>query len=78
MIALLSQEEDTLGILVCDETFFDIDSVFSSENEFMWTMNHADTDEGEMVCCRKKGSSRESDGGAVGCSKGLTPLLILE
>ena len=41
-------------------------------------MNRADTVEGEMVCCRKKASPRERDGGAVGCSMGLTPLLILE
>ena len=60
------RKEDTLRILFSDEKFFDIDGVYNSENERVWTINRADADEGEVVSCRNKSSPRENNG-VVGC-----------
>ena len=59
------RKEDTL-IVFSDEKFFDIDGVYACRNERVSAINRADADEGEVVSCSNKISSRESDG-VVGC-----------
>ena len=72
--------EKILRISFSDEKFVDIDRVYNSERERVWTINRTDADESEVVSCRNKSSPRDSDG-VVGCScssKDLTLLVILD
>jgi hypothetical protein len=54
-----------LKILFSDEKFFDIDGVYNAQNDRVWAANHADAPQKVMVWL-----------GA--CSKGVTPLVILD
>ena len=56
---------DTLRILFSEKNS-DIDGVHNSYNEGVWTTIGADADEREVMSCRNKSSTRESNS-VVGC-----------
>ena len=64
-----------MKILFSDEKYFDIDGVYNSQNDRVWTVNHADTDEKGGVKQRRKHSQKVMVW-LVACSKGITLLVI--
>ena len=66
-----------MRILFSDEKFFDIDGVYNSQNDRVWAVDRADADKkGGMKQRRKSPQKLMVCLGA--CSKGITPLVILD
>ena len=53
------RKEDILRILFSDEKFFDIDDVYNVDNEHMWAINRADTNEKGGVMEKQEFSERK-------------------
>ena len=76
-VRLNFRKEDTLRMLFSDEKVFDLDGMYNAQNDRIWAVNREEAD--------KRGSIRQKRNfpqkvmiwlGA--CSKGLTPLIILD
>ena len=48
------RKEDTMKILFSDEKMFDIDGVYNSQNERIWTANHMEADAKDGIKRRRK------------------------
>jgi transposase len=71
------KKEDTLRILFSDEKLFDLDGVYSSQNDRVWAASRTEADEkGGKKQKRKFPQKVMVWLGA--CSEGLTPLIILD
>ena len=71
------RKEDTLIFLFSNEKMFDIDGVFNSQNERIWTPSRADADaKGGIKQIQKFPKKVMVRLG--GCSKGVSPLVIFE
>ena len=70
-------KEDTLRILFSDEKMFDLDGMYNAQNDRIWTVNREEADKrGGVQQTRKFPQKVMVWLGA--CSKGLTPLIILD
>ena len=65
-----------MKILFSDEKYFDIDDVYNSQNDRVWSINRADADEKGGVKQRRK-NPQKAMVWLGACSKGITPLVIL-
>ena len=65
-----------MKILFSDEKYFDIDGVYNSQNDRVWTVNRAVADEKAVVKQRRKHPQKVMVWLGA-CSKGTTPLVIL-
>ena len=70
------QKEDTWKILFSDETF-DIDGVYNTPNDRVWVVDRAGVDKNGGMQQRRKFPQKLMIWLGV-CSKGLTPLVILD
>ena len=64
-----------MKILFSDEKYFDIDGVYNSQNDRVWTVNCADADE-ESGAKQKRKHPQKVMVWLGACSKGITPLAI--
>ena len=48
------RKDDTMRILFSDEKFFDIDGVYDSRNDRVWTVDRADADKRGDIKQRRK------------------------
>ena len=71
------RKEETNRILFSDEKFFDIDDVYNSQNDRVWTVDRADADEKGDIQQRRKFPQKVMVWLGA-CSKGITPLVILD
>ena len=71
------RKEDTLRILFSDEKLFDIDGVYNSQNERVWAVDRADADKKGGIKPKQKFPQKVMVWLGV-CSKGITPLVILD
>lgn len=71
------RKEDTLRILFSDEKLFDIDGVYNSQNERVWAVDRADADKKGGIKPKQKFPQKVMVWLGV-CSKGVTPLVILD
>ena len=71
------RKEDTMRILFSNEKFFAIDGDYNSQNDRMWTVDGADTDKKDGIKQRRK-FLRKVMVWLGACSKGITPLAILD
>ncbi|CAF1226898.1 unnamed protein product [Rotaria magnacalcarata] len=60
-----------------DENFFDIDGVHNSQNDRVWTIDRADADKNGGIKQKRKFSQKVMVSLGA-CSKGVTPLVILD
>ena len=65
-----------MKILFSDEKYFDIDDVYNSQNDRVWSINHADADEKGGVKQRRKHPQKPMVRLGA-CPKGITSLVIL-
>ncbi|CAF3241398.1 unnamed protein product [Rotaria socialis] len=65
-----------MRILFSDEKFFDIDSVYNSQNDRVWAIDRADADKNGGIKQKRKFPQKVMVWLGV-CSKGVTPLVIL-
>ena len=70
-------KEDTMTILFSDEKFFDIDGVYSSQNDRVWAVDRADADKKGDIKQRGKFPWKVMVW-LGGSSKDITPLLIFD
>ncbi|CAM4784202.1 unnamed protein product [Rotaria magnacalcarata] len=71
--------EETMRILFSDEKFFDIDGVYNSQNDRVWAVDRADADADKNGGMKQKRKFRQKGMVWLGaCSKGVTPLVILD
>ncbi|CAM4765452.1 unnamed protein product [Rotaria magnacalcarata] len=66
-----------MRILFSDENFFDIDGVHNSQNDRVWTIDRADADKNGGIKQKRKFSQKVMVSLGA-CSKGVTPLVILD
>ena len=66
-----------MKILFSDEKFFDIDSVYNSQNDRVWAVDRADADEKGGIQ-RKRKFPQKVMVWLAACSKGVSPLVILD
>ena len=71
------RKEDTMRILFSDEKFFDIDGVCNSQNDRVWAVDRADADKKGGIKRRRKFPQKVMVW-LDACSKGITPLVILD
>ena len=71
------RKEDTLKLLFSDEKMFDIDGVYNTQNDRVWAVDRADADENGGIQQRRKFPQKVMVWLGA-CSKGLTPLVILD
>ena len=65
-----------MKILFSDEKYFDIDGVYDFQNNRVWTVNRADTDEKNDVKSRDESTHLQVMMWLGACSKGIIPLVI--
>ncbi|CAF3811241.1 unnamed protein product [Rotaria magnacalcarata] len=65
------RKEDTLKILFSDETMFDIDGVYNTQNDLVWAVDCADADKNGGIQQRRKFPQKVTVWFGA-CSKGLT------
>ncbi|CAF4630188.1 unnamed protein product [Rotaria magnacalcarata] len=70
------RKEETMRILFSDEKFFDIDGVYNSQNDRVWTIDRADADKNGGIKHKRKFPQKVVVWLGA-CSKGVTPLVIL-
>lgn len=70
-------KEETLRILFSDEKMFDIDGVYNSQNDRVWAATRAEADENGGKKQKRKFPQKVMVWLGA-CSKGLTPLVILD
>ena len=68
-------ENRTLRIFFSDGKFFDIDSVYNSQNDRVWAVDRADADKKGGIKRRRKFPWKVMVWLGA-CSKGITPLVI--
>ena len=66
-----------MKVLFSNEKFVDIDGVYNSQNDRMWTVDGADADKKGGIEQRRKFSSKVMIWLGA-CSNGVTPLVILD
>ena len=71
------RKEDTLKILFSDEKMFDIDGIYNAQNDRIWTVDREEADAKGGVCQKRKFPQKVIVWLGA-CSKGLTPLVILD
>ncbi|CAF1073942.1 unnamed protein product [Rotaria magnacalcarata] len=71
------RKEDTLKILFSDEKMFDIDGVYNTQNDRVWAVDRADADKNGGTQQKRKFPQKVMVWLGA-CSKGLTPLVILD
>ena len=71
------RKEDTLKILFSDEKMFDIDGVYNTQNDRVWAVDRADANKNGGIQRRRKFPQKVMVWLGA-CSKGLTPLVILD
>ncbi|CAF3760617.1 unnamed protein product [Rotaria socialis] len=71
------RKEDTLKILFSDEKMFDIDRVYNTQNDRVWAVDRADADKNGGTQQKRKFPQKVMVWLGA-CSKGLTPLVILD
>ena len=71
------RKEEAMKILFSDEKFFDIDSVYNSQNDRVWAVDRADADKKGGIKPKQKFPQKVMVWLGV-CSKGITPLVILD
>ena len=72
----LSAKEDIMKILLSDNKSFDIDAVYSSQNDRVWAVDCADADEKGGIQ-RKQKFPQKVMVWLGACFQGVTPLVIL-
>ncbi|KAL4511889.1 hypothetical protein ABPG72_012734 [Tetrahymena utriculariae] len=70
-------KNDTLKILFSDEKQFDIDGVYNSQNDRIWALNREQADSNGGLKQKRKFPQRVMVWMGF-CSRGLTPLVIIE
>ena len=70
------RKEDILGILFSDEKVFDLDGMYTAQNDRIWAGNREADKRGDVQQKRKFPQKVMVWLGA--CSMGLTPLIILD
>ncbi|CAF3708708.1 unnamed protein product [Rotaria socialis] len=71
------RKEDTLKILFSDEKMLDIDGVYDTQNDRVWTVDRAGADKNGGIQQRRKFPQKVIIWLGT-CSKDLTPLVILD
>lgn len=71
------RKEDTLKILSLDEKMFDIDGIYNAQNDRIWAVGREEADKKGGVL-RKRKFPQKVTVWLGACSKGLTPLIILD
>ena len=71
------KKEDTLKILFSDEKMFDIDGVYNAQNDRVWAVNRSEADKNGGKKQKRKFPQKVMVWLGV-CSKGVTPLVILD
>ena len=71
------RKEDTLTILFSDEKMFDLDGMYNAQNDRIWAVNREEVDKRGGVQQTRKFSQKVMVWLGT-CSKGLTPLIILD
>ena len=71
------RKEDALKILFSDEKMFDIDGVYNTQNDRVWAVDRADDNKNGGIQRRQKFPQKVMVWLSA-CSKGLTPLVILD
>ncbi|CAF4105035.1 unnamed protein product, partial [Rotaria magnacalcarata] len=69
------RKEDTMKILFSDEKLFDIDGIYNSQNDRIWTVSRAEADEKDGVKQNRKFPQKVMVWLAV-CSKGVSPTVM--
>ncbi|CAM4772621.1 unnamed protein product [Rotaria magnacalcarata] len=69
--------ENIRKILFSDEKLFDIDGIYNSQNERVWTVDRADADKRGGIKEKRKFPQKVMVWPGV-CSKGITPLVIFD
>ncbi|CAF3393832.1 unnamed protein product, partial [Rotaria sp. Silwood2] len=67
----------TIRILFSDEKLFDIDGIYNSQNDRVWAANHAEADKNGGIKQKRKFPQKVMIW-LEACSKGVTPLVILD
>lgn len=71
------RKEKTLRILFSDEKMFDLDGMYNAQNDRIWAVNRAEADKKGGVKQKRKFPQKVMVWLGA-CSKGLTPLVILD
>ena len=71
------RKENTLKILFSDKKMFDIDGVYNTQNDRVWAVDRADANKNGGIQRRRKFPQKIMVWLGA-CSKGLTPLVILD
>ena len=71
------KKEDTLKILFSDEKMFDIDGIYNAQNDRVWAVNRGEADKKGETKQKWKFFQKVMVWFDV-CSKGVTPLVILD
>ena len=71
------RKEDTLRILFSDEKMFDLDGMYNAQNDRIWAVNREEADKRGGDQQKRKFPQRVMVWLGA-CSKGLTPLIILD
>lgn len=71
------RKEETMRILFSDEKMFDIDGVYNAQNDRIWASNRAEADKKGGIKPKRKFPQRVMVWLGA-CSKGVTPLVILD
>jgi transposase len=71
------RKEDTLKILFSDEKMFDLDGIYNAQNDRVWAVNREEADKRGGVKQKRKFPQKVMVWLGA-CSKGLTPLVILD
>jgi len=71
------KKEDTLRILFSDEKMFDIDGVYNAQNDRVWAVDRGEADKNGGKKEKRKFPQKVMVWLGV-CSKGVTPLVILD
>ena len=71
------RKKDTMKILFSDEKVFDIDGVYNSQNERIWTANRMEADAKGGIKRKRKYSEKVMVLLAV-CAQGVSPLIIFD
>jgi hypothetical protein len=71
------RKEQTMKILFSDEKLFDIDGVYNSQNDRIWAVSRAEADKNGGIKEKRKFPQKVMVWLGA-CSKGVTPLVILD
>lgn len=71
------RKENTLRILFSDEKMFDLDGMYNAQNDRIWAVNREEADKRGGVQQKRKFPQKVIVWLGA-CSKGLTPLIILD